>query len=188
METTAHKDPSADLDPARLVLLLATVLVGLSAGFFYTYEASVTLGLAEVSDVGYVETFQAINETIRNAGFALMFFGAIPVLALAAALNWGSANRQARLALIAGLAFYLTGLAITATGNVPLNEQLAELTNVTTVGAGEARAAFEDSWNRLNLIRTVTFVGSFICVASVPFLSPKPAERSGFAAAMKQNR
>lgn len=188
METTTHDSPSANLDPPRLVLLLATVLAGLSAGFFYTYEASVTLGLAEVSDVGYIETFQAINETIRNPAFGLMFFGAIPVLALAAVLNWGSANRPARLLLIGGLALYLIGLAITATGNVPLNEELAELTNVTTAGAGEARAAFEDSWNRLNLIRTVAFVGSFVSVASVSFISPKLSERSGSAPVMKQNR
>lgn len=188
MEPTAQNNPLAALDPARLVLLLATVLLGLSAGFFYTYEASVTVGLAEVSDVSYVETFQAINETIRNPAFGLMFFGAIPAMALAVALNWGSVNRAARLLLIAGLALYLIGLAITATGNVPLNEELAELTNVTTSGAGEARAAFEDSWNRLNLTRAVAFVGSFVSVAAVPFVSPKLPDRPGLAPAIEQNR
>ena len=74
-----------------MTLLLATILVGLSAGFFFTYEASVTLGLAEVSDVAYVETFQAINETVRNPAFGIVFFGSIPAMALAIAMSWTTA-------------------------------------------------------------------------------------------------
>ena len=65
-------------EPRRVIAIITTVLVGLSAGFFVAYEVSVTVGLAEVDDVTYVHTFQAINATIRNVGFATIFFGSIP--------------------------------------------------------------------------------------------------------------
>ena len=74
----------------RIALVIATIGAGLAAGFFFAYEASVTLGLAEVDDVTYVETFQAINETVRNFWFAAVFFGTIPATAVALALNWHS--------------------------------------------------------------------------------------------------
>jgi uncharacterized membrane protein len=178
MTTATNRGRQPTLDPARLILLLAIVLTGLSAGFFYTYEISVTPGLAEISDVSYVETFQSINNTIRSPGFGIVFFGSIPALGLAAAVNWRNANQPARWLLGAGLVLYLTGLAITGTGSVPLNEELAELATVTPASAADARAAFEDSWNRLHLIRTIAFAASFLAVVLVPFVLGIETERS----------
>ena len=85
---------------SRSALLGATVLAGLSAGFFYTYEASVTLGLAEVGDLTYVETFRAINDTIKNPVFRVVFFGSMPALALAAFANWQAATAVRRAMLV----------------------------------------------------------------------------------------
>jgi len=50
----------------------------------------VTVGLGEVDDRTYVATFQAINDTIQNPAFGLVFFGAVPALVAALALNWRS--------------------------------------------------------------------------------------------------
>ncbi len=156
----------------RLTMLIATVLAGLSAGFFFTYEASVTLGLADVSDIAYVETFQAINDTVQNPAFGIVFFGSVPAIAVAAAANWTTAPPAARMLLVAALPLYLAGLIITGTGNVPLNNDLAEITNVTPETAATARTAFEDDWNRLNLLRSVSVGASFACLAGVSVLSP----------------
>lgn len=158
--------------PPRLALLVATTLAGLSAGFFFTYEASVTLGLAEVSDVAYVETFQTINETVRNPAFGIVFFGSIPAIALAIAANWKSVTPIPRLILAAALPLYLTGLLITGTGNVPLNNELADVDNITPATAAAARAEFEDEWNQLNLLRAVAFGSSFACLATAGILVP----------------
>jgi uncharacterized membrane protein len=67
----------------RLTLLVATVPAGMTAGCFFAYEVSVTRALADVDDTIYVATFQAINDTIRNAAFGIVFFGTVPAIALA---------------------------------------------------------------------------------------------------------
>ena len=149
---------------SQAVLVAAVVLTGLSAGFFYTYEASVTLGLAQVDDTTYVTTFQALNDTIRNPGFGIAFFGALPAIIAALALNWTSGTIR-RWTISAGLGLYLLCLATTAVGNVPLNEELAEVTTVTPATATDARSEFEDDWNRLNLTRTIAVVASFVSLA-----------------------
>ena len=149
---------------SRSALLGATVLAGLSAGFFYTYEASVTLGLAEVGDLTYVETFRAINDTIKNPVFGVVFFGSMPALALAAFANWRAATAVRRAMLVMAPLFYLVTMAVTFVGNVPLNDELAEIEPATVAIAADAREDFETDWNRLNLIRTLTAFGSFAAV------------------------
>lgn len=170
------------MTPARLALLTATTLVGLSAGFFFTYEASVTLGLAEVGDVAYVETFQAINDTIRNPAFGIVFFGAIPAIAVAIAANWVTASRARRSLLALTLPLYVSGLLITVVGNVPLNNDLGEVGAPTPSVAAEARAAFEDDWNRLNLLRTLAIGASFVSMtAAAVAVRPERDERGSAA-------
>lgn len=163
----------------RFSLLVATVLVGLSAGFFFTYEASVTLGLADVSDLAYVETFQAINETVRNPAFGVVFFGSIPAIVLAVAANWKTISTVARILLAAALPLYLIGLIITGTGNVPLNNDLADVEDITAATATEARAEFEDDWNQLNLLRALSIGASFSCLAMASILVSARGDDSG---------
>lgn len=164
------------MSPSRITLLLATFLVGLSAGFFFTYEASVTLGLAEVSDLAYVETFQAINETVRNPAFGIVFFGSIPAIALAMAMNWRSAPPVPRLLIAAALPLYLAGLIVTGVGNVPLNDDLADYGTVTPASAAQARAGFEDDWNQLNLVRALAIGSSFVALAAASVSVPARGE------------
>ncbi len=150
-------------EPRRVIAIITTVLVGLSAGFFVAYEVSVTVGLAEVDDVTYVHTFQAINATIRNVGFATIFFGSIPALGVAIAV---APDRSRRAVLVVAAIAYVTAVGVTATGNVPLNDDLAEVEVTTPESAAVARAEFEDDWNRLNLARTVLLVVSFATTAT----------------------
>lgn len=158
------------MTPQRITLVVATVLVGVSAGFFFTYEASVTLGLAEVGDLAYVETFQAINRTVRNPAFGLVFFGSVPAVMIAIAANWKTIRRIPRVLLTAALPLYLIGLVITGTGNVPLNNDLAEYEVLTPEIAAEARDDFEDDWNRLDLLRAIAIGASFTALAGASVL------------------
>ena len=173
---------------AQLALLLAIVLVGLSAGFFFTYEASVTLGLGEVGDVAYVETFQSINGTIRNPAFGVVFFGSLPAMITAVALNWTRVAPVTRALMVAGVVLYVATLAITATGNVPLNDDLGQINEISEATAAQARAAFEDDWNRLNLLRSLTAGGSFAALAAVPFAPAARNVGSERLAPMEQTR
>ncbi len=145
----------------RLALLAAVVLTGLSAGFFYTYEVSVTVGLDQVDDATYVSTFKAINATIRNFWFAVIFFGPVPVIAAALVLNRHEPVVRTMIGL--GLLLYLATVGITFIGNVPLNNELAL---VDVAAASDARADFEATWNRLNLMRTVTVVVGFLALVA----------------------
>lgn len=147
-------------------LWAATVLAGLSAGFFFAYEASVTIGLAELGDVTYVETFQSINATIRNPAFGSVFFGAPVALAVAVGLNWAWVTTQQRVLLGVALGLYLAGMAVTGIGNVPLNERLADADVLTPAAALAARSDFEAAWNRLNLVRTVAIGASFVALVA----------------------
>jgi len=149
-------------------LAAATIATGLGAGVYYTYQISVTRALAEVDDDAYVAAFQSINRTIVNPWFVSVFLGA-PVLAgVALALHWG-ADRPLVAAIAAGLVLQVASVAITVAGNIPLNEALDREGVVTGAAATAARTAFEASWNRLHLARTVAAVGSFVAfgVASV---------------------
>jgi uncharacterized membrane protein len=144
----------------------STILIGLAAGFFFTYQISVTRGLAIVDDQAYVESFQAINATIRNAWFGIVFFGSIPMLCATLALQWNNA-RLGRTLVATSLVLYLATLAITAIGNIRLNDELAVVTGRTPSVLAAARADFEATWNTLNLARTLTCVGALVAIAAV---------------------
>ena len=150
------------------LMVAATVASGLSAGVFYTFQVSIVRALAEVDDTTYVATFQSINRTIVNPWFVSVFLGA-PVLAGAAlALHWG-ADRSLVTTIAIGLAMQVASVAITVAGNIPLNEALDREGVVAGAAATAARTAFEGSWSRLHLARTVASVGSFVAfgIASV---------------------
>ncbi len=177
MNTIDHPPASAHLDPvvasparparhATLALSVATILTGLFAGFFVTYSASVVLGLAQVDDITYVRSFQGINATIRNATFAVFFFGCVPSIAWALVAN-RSAGRTTKVLLGAALAACAAVVAITFGGSVPLNDELATYVELDAATAALARSEFESTWNRLNLLRSVLAVCGLIAVSSV---------------------
>lgn len=159
----------------NLATVLATVLSGLFAGFFLTYSASVQLGLAEVDDLTYVRTFQAINATIRNPAFAVMFFGCVPAIALAGFLQ-RRADRRTVLALAAGGVLCAAVVVITFVFNVPLNDELATWVDPTAAQATTARADFETVWNRWNLARTMLSVAGASAVAYAAVTARRAAE------------
>jgi uncharacterized membrane protein len=139
---------------------LSTIGAGLGAGLFYGYQISVIRGLAEVEDVSYVTTFQALNDTIVNAWFAPVFFGTVPLIGIALVLN-RRAPRPVKIFIALALVLHIASFAVTVAGNVPLNNDLARVDPVTVESAALARADFEDQWNRLHLVRTLLSVAGF---------------------------
>lgn len=164
----------------RVILPLATVMAGLTAGFFFAYESSVIRGLAEVDDVTYVASFQAINGAVQNPMFGTVFFGSLPLAVLAAMTNWAEADRFRRGLLALAPVLYLVGMAITATGNVELNDELAEVEVTSDAVATQARADFEDDWNRFDGYRSIAFLGSFAALTGSLTTGPslaRPTDR-----------
>jgi uncharacterized membrane protein len=156
------------------ILLTTTVVVlGLSAGFFVTYQISVMPGLARTDDVVFVQSMQGINAAVRSAPFALIFFGPLPLL-VASAVALARQRAIAALLLAAALLYGFGLLGVTFAGNVPLNEMLA--TRLDPADATAARAAYEEPWNRLNAIRTRCVLAAFVVVAATAIWLPRPTE------------
>ncbi len=165
------------LDLGRAALGAATTLAGLAAGFFFTYQISVTRGLAIVDDGTYVQSFQAINDTVRNVPFGIVFFGTVPAIALAAILHRGRA-RHTRVLIVSALVLAIATVVITFAGSVPLNEELATAAS-TPIEAQAARADFELRWNRLNLARTLTSIGAAVALVVAAVSRPRRAPSAG---------
>lgn len=177
----AHPDRTFASDRVlapRIALAAATVGAGLGAGLFYTYQISVIRALADVDDVTYVKTFQAINDTIQNPWFFAMFMGTPLATAAALVLNRRSGG-AVRALIAAGLVLNIAVVGITVFGNVPLNDDLAKQTVVTPETAALARFDFEERWNRLHLGRTLAAVGSFVALTVAATRQPAVRRRSG---------
>jgi uncharacterized membrane protein len=173
-----NRHTSELLSPApRLVLKAATIGSGLLAGLFYAYQVSIIPAFKVVDDVSYVTSFNAINDKIENGWFFLSFMGTLPLIAGALYLYRRASSPVTGL-VAAGLVLNLVMLGVTAFGNIPLNDDLAEVKSVTPATAAVARADFEETWNDLNLIRTLAALGSFVVLTVAVNLDPTPHRRA----------
>ena len=146
-------------------LVLAAITLGLSAGLFYTYSASVMLGLGRSDDRTFVQAMQNINVAIVNPWFMAHFLGALVLTALAGALHIARDGRPVLPWIAAALLLYLVTIVVTGTMNIPLNNQLEAARGVDTAdGLAAARAQFEAAWVRWNIVRTVTSTGALACI------------------------
>jgi len=149
----------------QLIQIIAVLLTGLAAGLFYSYACSVTGGLGKLSDREYVMAFQSINRAILNPWFFASFMGSLIALPLA---TWPSYHADVNFSfwlLLSATVIYVVGLfGVTMVGNVPLNNMVDRF-NINTASPQELfslREKFEASWNKLNLIRTIAAVLSFL--------------------------
>ncbi len=148
-----------------IVLTLATVFAGLMAGLFYAWSISVTNGLAQVGDQNYLQAFQSMNRAILNPTFFVVFMGQFVLLPLLTYLYFKSpVNSQFYYILAATLLYCLGCMAITVFGNVPLNNTLEALSidMMSPEQMREFRLGFEQKWNRLNNIRTISTLLSLL--------------------------
>ena len=167
----------------RLTLVAATIATGLAAGFFYAYHVSVTRGHALIGDRAYVEAMQAINATVRNAEFALGFFGALVLGVAALALRAGRWRSPTTWLLAAGVGLYLAAFLVTMLVNVPLNEELAQVA-LSSPDLAAVRADYEPPWNRANALRTGLSIAAFVFLVGAVATDRRPdRERSGAAEA-----
>lgn len=143
------------------ILLAAAAACGLQAGTYYTWASGVMPGLARVDDRTFVHAMQQMNVAIVNPVFLGTFLGA-PALALVAI---ASTDGHARAWVIAGAGLAVATVAISAAGNIPLNNALdaaGPIDRIADVGA--VREAFESSWVRLNIARALTSTASLGCL------------------------
>ncbi|MGF6846502.1 putative membrane protein [Chitinophaga sp. W3I9] len=147
----------------QILLGITAVSTALMGGLFYAYSCSVNPGLGRLSDIGYLSAMQSINRAILNPVFFASFLGS---LALLPVCTWAyfsySVSPGSWCVLGATFVYFIGVLGVTMAGNVPLNNALdkADLTATSAGQLAEQRAAFEERWNRLNMVRTVAAVGT----------------------------
>jgi uncharacterized membrane protein len=139
--------------------VLATLLLGLMAGFFFAFAVDVAPAMRQLDAQGYITTQQAINQAVRNALFGAVYFGSA-LLPLVTAALWFIARDKARAAAWAVVAvIYAAGVFfLTREVNVPINNALATW-NPLAPPADWAVA--RDAWNSDNLVRTWVAAGCF---------------------------
>lgn len=152
-----------EISVKSITLLTAVILTGLSAGFFYAWMVSVIPGTKKVIDITYLESMQSINRAILNPAFYLVFMGSPLVLAISTFQQY-QAGPKFWLLLAATLIYLLGTFAVTAFGNVPLNDALdvLDLGSLGEVEISDFRRSYEEKWNRLHWIRTLFAVLSFV--------------------------
>jgi uncharacterized membrane protein len=153
-----------ELPLRTIITFLALLTTGLSAGLFYAWQVSVIPGTKRVSDQSYLETMQHINRAILNPWFMFIFIGALAFLIWSTYLHYQMVDKGVFILLLLATLSYAGGtFAVTAAGNVPLNNWLdpINLTALIDLQLVEIRANYEVKWNRYHLIRTVFSVISF---------------------------
>lgn len=143
----------------QIVLITATLLCSLVAGFLFAFAIIVMPGIKTLNDREFIRAFQAIDGVIQNNQplFVAVWMGSIVTSVAAAGLGFGQLDGAQRLLLISAPLVYILGVQLsTFTINVPLNNQLQTL-NVDVMDETAlkvARMDFEPWWNLWNLVRT----------------------------------
>ncbi len=142
------------------ILILATFLCSLVAGFLFAFAVVVMPGMRNLSDGEFIRAFQVMDRIIQDNQpvFMLVWVGSVVVLLTAAVLGFGQLDGVGRWLIIFAALVYLLGVQLpTIAINVPLNNKLQTL-DVNTINEAAHKAAreeFEPRWNRWNSIRTV---------------------------------
>jgi uncharacterized membrane protein len=142
----------------QVVLVLATFLCSLVAGFLFAFATVVMPGIRKLDDGGFIRAFQVIDRVIKDNQPLFIFVWAGSVLAVIAAgvIGVSALTGTDRLLLIIAALLYIFGVQLpTATINIPLNDALQRLDAGTMNEAARTRARedFEPRWNRWNVIR-----------------------------------
>ena len=161
---------------SNVVLVVTTTCTALMAGLFYSYSCSVVLGLKLLTDSEYLASMQSINKAIQNPLFFICFFGTLLLLPISTYLTYSQHPRLKFWLLLTATIIYFIGVfGVTAIGNIPLNEGLEKfnLANASKKAITVQRTIFEQRWNSLNTIRTLSSIFSLVLIVIAGISSDK---------------
>jgi uncharacterized membrane protein len=165
----------------RVSTVLATLLLGLMAGFFFAFWVDVAPAMAHLDANSYISTQQWINKVVRSIPFGITYFGSAlfavaPALLAAAHRRWVLAGAWAALAVV-----YFAGVFwFTRHINVPINEQMALW---SPLAPPTDWAALRDTWNAANAQRTLVAVLCFGAALVLTAFTPPGSRTSARHAA-----
>jgi uncharacterized membrane protein len=136
------------------LLWFAALACALQAGIFFAFSNFVMRALAKIPAAAGIAAMQAINVTVINPFFMLLFMGAagVSMLLLGLAIVQPIAL-NAHYAIAAAVCNLLGNFLVTVAGNVPLNNHLATL-NPNEAGVQRSWQHFLTRWTQFNHLRT----------------------------------
>lgn len=138
-----------------ITALLSSALV---AGVFFAFSSFVMKALARVPSAEGIAAMQSINVVVINPSFLGVFMGAAVLSLGMVVLAWQNWENPSAPFLLAGAMLYLVGtFLITMIGNVPLNNQLAEISAADNATA-DFWEYYLDRWTKLNTVRTAAAI------------------------------
>jgi uncharacterized membrane protein len=147
----------------EVVLIAATLAMGLMAGVFGIYSNAIMPGLRRTDDRTFVAAFQSIDRAIINPAFMATFLGALVLTALAALLHLTSEGRPLLSWIVAAFVLYLFVFVVTIRVNVPRNNEIKAVGDVDrlTDPRGVRERFDEARWVRWNHVRAFASILAF---------------------------
>ena len=141
------------------ILMLASFLCLLTAGFLFAFSSVVMPGIRNLGDREFIRAFQVIDGVIQKgqAAFGMVWMGSVLALLVSTVLGiWQLAGVERLLVIAAALTYGIGVQLPTFAINVPLNNRLQTLDThrMDEDSLRAARSGFEGRWTRWNLIRT----------------------------------
>ncbi|WP_420408797.1 DUF1772 domain-containing protein [Hoeflea sp.] len=153
------------------ILLCAVVLIAYAAlgGVFLAFSDFIMRSLDLVKSQSGIEAMQVINVEIMRSVFMVLFFGLAVVSVFLFVYAWLNVDdTPGRLLMISGALYLLGVFALTAFGNVPLNNALAGLEPQTGAALSFWKESYMTRWVSLNTARTLAcFLASGLALAAL---------------------
>lgn len=147
---------------AAVLALLGSAVIG---GVFFAFSSFIMKALARVPAAQGMAAMRSINVVVLNPSFLGTFFGTALLSLLVAGLAIQTWQLPSAPWLLAGAVLYLAGtFAVTALGNVPLNNRLAA-SPVTDAASVTFWKHYLDRWTLLNTVRTASALAAAIAFA-----------------------
>lgn len=140
---------------SEITVILALIGSALVAGIFFAFSSFIMKALARLPSSEGMAAMQSINIVVINPVFMAVFMGTTMIsLVLVIFALWAWEIPAAPYFLIGGLLYFVGTFLVTGMGNVPLNNQLAEM-NANDPRASDIWQHYLVKWTWLNTIRTM---------------------------------
>jgi uncharacterized membrane protein len=147
---------------AELLVLVAALASALIAGVFWGFSTFIMRALGSLSPKNGIAAMQAINVTVFTPWFMGLFFGTPLLCIVIAALAWWRGEPAESLNLYLGCGLHVIGcFAVTAAGNVPLNERLAAVA-CDSEEAARLWRHYQRRWSLFNHLRTAASLAAAV--------------------------
>ena len=142
------------------MIILLIVMTGIMAGVYFAFSVFIMQSLSELPSLQAAQVMNKINDVIVNTLFLPVFFGS--TLWYGGLVVWSFADWQFErsiLVIIAAMIYILGMFAVTAFGNIPLNNRLK-----SSAENDSRLISFWDEylrrWTRLNHLRMLSCIAA----------------------------